>query len=58
MLLGGVRIASYEPIRNAYARLRGEQGGATSLPTKVAAALTAGTLGVMVGNPTDGEARR
>lgn len=89
VLLGGVRIASYDPIRGAYARLMGEDAGHTSLPTKIAAggraaaaalqhdppcvlrflrcpcqtptlarpmrpaALTAGTLGVLVGNPTD-----
>jgi solute carrier family 25 uncoupling protein 8/9 len=53
VLLGGVRIASYDPIRDFYGRLMKEEGGKTSLPTKVAAALTAGTLGVLVGNPTD-----
>lgn len=31
-----------------------EEAGHTSIPTKIAAALTAGTFGVLVGNPTDG----
>ena len=43
-----------DPIRDFYGRLLKEEEGHTSLPTKIAAALTAGTLAVMVGNPTDG----
>lgn len=43
--MGGVRISAYDPIRNAYGRLLGEQPGRTSLPTKIAAALTAGVSG-------------
>lgn len=53
ILLGGVRIAAYDPIRDFYGRLMHEEAGHTSIPTKIAAALTAGTLGVLVGNPTD-----
>ncbi|KAI3433585.1 hypothetical protein D9Q98_003396 [Chlorella vulgaris] len=53
VLLGGVRIAAYAPIRDYYASLLHEQPGHTSIPTKIAAALSAGTLAVLVGNPTD-----
>ncbi|EFN59406.1 hypothetical protein CHLNCDRAFT_48478 [Chlorella variabilis] len=53
ILLGGVRIATYDPIRDFYGRLMKEEAGHTSIPTKIAAALTAGTFGVLVGNPTD-----
>lgn len=40
--MGGVRISTYDPIRNQFAALLGEAEGRTSLPTKIAAALTAG----------------
>ncbi|KAL4430927.1 hypothetical protein ABPG75_006183 [Micractinium tetrahymenae] len=53
VLLGGVRIAAYDPIRDFYGQVFHEEAGHTSIPTKIAAALTAGTLGVLVGNPTD-----
>lgn len=43
-----------DPIRDFYAGLMKEDAKHTSIPTKIAAALTAGTLGVLVGNPTDG----
>ena len=45
-----------DPIRDFYAGLMREEGGATSIPTKVAAALTAGTLGVLVRRPWGGGA--
>eukprot|EP00887_Chlorella_sp_A99_P005436 scaffold1.g5436.t1 len=53
VVLGGLRIATYEPIRNSIANLAGEDPAHTSVPTKVAAAVSAGALGVVVGNPTD-----
>lgn len=47
-----------DPIRDFYGRMFHEEAGHTSIPTKIAAALTAGTLGVLVGNPTDGATPR
>lgn len=57
VLLGGVRIASYDPIRDFYARALGEEGGKTSVATKIAAGITAGTLGVLVRGGSAGELR-
>ncbi|GAB4817944.1 hypothetical protein N2152v2_004990 [Parachlorella kessleri] len=53
VLLGGLRIATYEPIKNFYAQKLHQDVEHTSIAVKIAAALTAGTVGVLVGNPTD-----
>lgn len=45
VLLGGLRIATYEPIKNYYAEAMHQDPAHTTIPVKIAAALTAGTVG-------------
>lgn len=53
VVMGGLRIATYDPIKTVFANVAGEDPDHTSIPTKIVAAVAAGALGVVVGNPTD-----
>lgn len=51
VLFGGLRIGLYEPVKTLF--VGRDHVGDVNLPTKIAAALTTGALGIMVASPTD-----